>query len=92
MRHGGVGIKTGLTAKLALEQQSLQGSARARRQEITTGQHPAGEPRLLPRGRRSGDVSAQVALGRWGRRGRRLAHLAFILGGLHLAGEVAPRG
>lgn len=70
MRHGGgVGIKTGLTAKLALERLRLQGSAGARRQEITTGQQREGEPRLLPRGRRSGDVSAQVALGRWSRRG-----------------------
>lgn len=69
--------------------QAAGGHLRSRRQAAAPG-----VPRLLPRGRRSGDVVAQVAPGRWGGRVKRPAHLASVLGDgdLDPAGEVAPRG
>lgn len=69
--------------------QAAGGHLRSWRQDAAPG-----VPRLLPRGRRSGDVAAQVAPGRWGGRVKRPAHFAFVLGNgdLDPAGEVAPRG
>lgn len=69
--------------------QAAGGHLRSRRQAAAPG-----VPRLLPRGRRSGDVVAQVAPGRWGGRVKRPAHLASVLGvgDLDPAGVVAPRG
>lgn len=79
----------GWRRSLVGEGQATGGHLRSRRQAAAPG-----VPRLLPRGRRSGDAAAQVAPGRWGWRVKRPAHLAFVLGDgdLDPAGEVAPRG